>query len=79
MTMEGHNENGPYQCEPKKIQAELSKEVDSRKRSRFITEAVIRLLKEKREKRLVAEYGEAAEDIRRINQELEGTIADGLD
>ena len=64
---------------PKKILAELSKEVDSRKRSRFITEAVIRLLKEKREKRLAAEYREAAEDIRRINKELEGTIADGLD
>ncbi len=64
---------------PKEILAELSMEVDSRKRSRFITEAIRRLLREKREKRLAAEYREAAQDIRRVNQELEGVIADGLD
>ena len=36
-------------------------------------------LKEKEAQRLAAEYKEAAEDIRRINQELEGVISDGLD
>ena len=64
---------------PGEILAELSMEVDSRKRSRFITEAIRRLLKEKREKRLAAEYREAAQDIRRVNRELEEVIADGLD
>lgn len=64
---------------PKEMLAELSKEVESRKRSRFVAEAIRRLLEEKRKKRLVAEYKEAAQDIRRINQELEGVISDGLD
>ena len=58
---------------------ELSSEVESRKRSRFITEAVTRLLKERKAQRLAAEYKEAAMEIRRINQELEGTLSDGLD
>ena len=63
---------------PTKILAELAREVDSRKRSRFITEAVMRLLKEKREKRLAAEYREAAQNVRRINKDLESVIDDGL-
>jgi hypothetical protein len=35
-------------------------------------------LKEQEAKKLAAEYEEAAVEIRRINQELEGTISDGL-
>ena len=64
---------------PKDIFDELSQEVESRKRSRFITEAVIRLMKERKHQRLAAEYREAATEIRRINKELEGAINDGLD
>lgn len=57
---------------------ELSMEVESRKRSRFITAAVKRLLKEKKAQRLAQEYKEAAEDIRKTNQDLEGVLYDGL-
>jgi metal-responsive CopG/Arc/MetJ family transcriptional regulator len=64
---------------PKKVFRELSQEVDSRKRSRFITEAIMRLVKERRDQRLAVEYKEAARDIHRINKELEGAINDGLD
>jgi hypothetical protein len=39
----------------------------------------LRRRKAKREKRLAAEYREAPKDIQRINKELEGAIADGLD
>jgi metal-responsive CopG/Arc/MetJ family transcriptional regulator len=64
---------------PKNVFRELSQEVESRKRSRFITEAIMRLVKEKRDQRLAAEYQEAAKEIRTINKELEGAINDGLD
>ena len=64
---------------PKEIFQELSREVEPRKRSRFITEATKRLLKERQAQRLAEEYQEAASEIRRINQELEGAISDGLD
>ncbi len=64
---------------PKEIFVELSKEVESRKRSQFITEAIKRLVKKRRDERLAAEYQEAAPEIRRINKELEGAINDGLD
>jgi metal-responsive CopG/Arc/MetJ family transcriptional regulator len=64
---------------PKKVFRELSQEVESRKRSRFITEAIIRLVKEKRDQRLAVEYQQAAKEIHRINKELEGAINDGLD
>ena len=63
---------------PEKIFDELSQEVENRKRSRFITEAIKHTLKEIKEQRLAAEYLEASVDIRRINQELEGVISDGL-
>ncbi len=63
---------------PEKIFDELSQEVENRKRSRFITKAIKRTLKDLKEQRLVAEYLEASADIRRINQELEGVISDGL-
>ena len=64
---------------PKKIFVELSKEVESRKRSQFITEAIKRLVKKRRDERLAVEYQEAAPEILRINKELEGGINDGLD
>ena len=64
---------------PKNVFRELSQEVESRKRSRFITEAIIRLVKERRDRRLAVEYQEAATEIHRINKELEGAINDGLD
>ena len=64
---------------PQEIFRELSKDVEPRKRSRFITEAVERFLKERRAKRLAAEYEEASTEIRRVNQELEGAVSDGLD
>ena len=63
---------------PENIFDELSQEVENRKRSRFITEAIKHTLKDIKEQRLAAEYLEASADIRRINQELEGVISDGL-
>ncbi len=63
---------------PQEVYMELS-EIESRKRSRFITEAVKHFLKERKERKLAAEYEEASEEIKRINQELEGVISDGLD
>jgi metal-responsive CopG/Arc/MetJ family transcriptional regulator len=58
---------------------ELSKAVDSRKRSQFITKAVRLLLKKERAQRLAVEYQEAAAETRKINTEFEGAISDGLD
>ena len=63
---------------PQEVYMELS-EIESRKRSRFITEAVKHFLKERKERKLAAEYEEASAEIKRINQELEGVISDGLD
>ena len=63
---------------PKNVFRELSQEVESRKRSRFITEAIVRLVKDRRDQRLAADYKEAAKEIHRINKELEGAINDGL-
>ena len=63
---------------PEDIFEELSQEVENRKRSRFITEAIKCTLKDIKEQKLAAEYLEASADIRRINQELEGVISDGL-
>ncbi len=64
---------------PEEVLAELAQEIESRKRSRFIAEAIAHALQEKRARRLAAEYREAAAEIRRVNGELEGVIADGLD
>lgn len=64
---------------PEETYKELSRDVGSRKRSRFITQAVKRSLEEMRKKRLAAEYEEASKEMKRINQDLEGTISDGLD
>ena len=64
---------------PHEVFVAMSKEIKSRKRSQFITEAVKLLVKEKRDQRLTAEYQEAASEIQRINKELEGVVKDGLD
>jgi metal-responsive CopG/Arc/MetJ family transcriptional regulator len=58
---------------------ELSKDIEPRKRSRFITQAVMRSLKEIKKQKLAAEYAEASAEIKRINKELEGVTSDGLD
>ncbi len=64
---------------PNELFERLSQEVESRKRSRFIAEAIEFVLREQRAERLAAEYIEAAAEIRRVNKELEGVINDGLD
>ena len=64
---------------PEETFKEISRDIEPRKRSRFITQAVKRSLKELKRQRLAAEYEEAAAEIKRINQELEGAISDGLD
>jgi metal-responsive CopG/Arc/MetJ family transcriptional regulator len=64
---------------PEEVLDEISEVVEPRKRSRFITEAILRSLNELREKKLVVEYEEAADEIRRVNRELEGVVGDGLD
>ena len=63
---------------PQEVYTELS-EIEPRKRSRFITDAVKHFLRERKERKLAAEYEEASSEIRRIHQELEGVISDGLD
>jgi metal-responsive CopG/Arc/MetJ family transcriptional regulator len=64
---------------PEEVLDEISEVVEPRKRSRFITEAILRSLNELRGKKLALEYEEAAEEIRKVNRDLEGAIADGLD
>lgn len=64
---------------PHELFEELARDVEPRKRSRFITEAIDRFLKERRAKKLAEDYKEAASEIRKINQELEGVISNGLD
>jgi len=64
---------------PKETFKELSRDIEPGKRSRFITQAVMRSLKEIKKQKLAAEYEEASAEIKRINKELEGVISDGLD
>jgi metal-responsive CopG/Arc/MetJ family transcriptional regulator len=64
---------------PEKLLKDLSREVESRKRSQFIAGAITHALKERQAQRLAADYQEAAEEMLTINRDLEGTIADGLD
>lgn len=63
---------------PKETIRELSRRLPPRKRSRFIAEAVQKHLREEKARRLAAEYEEAADEIRRINRDLEGVVDDGL-
>jgi metal-responsive CopG/Arc/MetJ family transcriptional regulator len=64
---------------PEELLSDLSREVESRKRSQFIAGAIARALQETRAQRLAVEYREAVAEIARVNRELEGTVADGLD
>ena len=64
---------------PPEVLSELSKSVEPRKRSSFIAESVVRSLKELKAKRLALDYEEAGAEIRRLNQDLDGTLNDGLD
>jgi metal-responsive CopG/Arc/MetJ family transcriptional regulator len=64
---------------PEDAYKELSKDIEPRKRSRFIAQAVKKSLKDLKRQKLAVEYEEASAEIRRINQELEGVISDGLD
>jgi metal-responsive CopG/Arc/MetJ family transcriptional regulator len=64
---------------PEKVFKELASNIEPRKRSRFIAECLKSSLKGKRAQKLAAEYRQASEEIKRINQELEGAISDGLD
>jgi len=57
----------------------LTEEVEPRGRSRFISEAINNALTERRNRRIAIEYQEAAQEIKRINADLEGTVADGID
>ena len=61
------------------IYEELNEKVESRGRSRFISEAISYALREKRNQRLAADYREAAEEIKRINADMEGPVTDGID
>ena len=58
---------------------ELVKEVQPRKRSRFIAESVRESLDRKKERQLGEDYQAAAAEIREIGRELDGVINDGLD
>jgi metal-responsive CopG/Arc/MetJ family transcriptional regulator len=64
---------------PEKIFKELSKNIEPRKRSKFITDSIKSSLRGRRAQKLAAEYKEASAEIKRINQELEGSLNDGLD
>ncbi|OIP28467.1 MAG: hypothetical protein AUK23_12985 [Deltaproteobacteria bacterium CG2_30_43_15] len=64
---------------PQEIMREITQMIEPRKRSRFITEAIVRSLKEQRNRSLAAEYEEASAEIKKLNQEMEGTLSDGLD
>ena len=60
------------------IYKELTEEVESRGGSRFISEAINSAITERRNRRLALEYREAGQEIKQINADLEGTIADGI-
>jgi metal-responsive CopG/Arc/MetJ family transcriptional regulator len=64
---------------PEDLLSELSREIETRKRSQFIAGAISRALRERQNERLAADYREAAAEILGANRDLEGTIADGLD
>jgi metal-responsive CopG/Arc/MetJ family transcriptional regulator len=64
---------------PQSTYQALSKEIEPRGRSRFISEAINNALTKRRNRRLAVEYREAGLEIKRLNADLEGTIADGID
>ena len=64
---------------PQAIYQELAGEVEPGGRSHFIADAIKNAIKEKRNQKLAADYLEASQEIKRINVELEGAVADGID
>ncbi|MFH1147709.1 MAG: hypothetical protein V1736_08375 [Pseudomonadota bacterium] len=64
---------------PEKTLASMDKDVKPGERSKFIAEAIESLLRKRREERLARDYQEAAEEIRAVNADWEGTLGDGLD
>ena len=64
---------------PKNVLKDLGREAPGRQRSRFICEAVLALIRERRAARLACDYREAAKEIQRLNREMEGAVSDGLD
>jgi metal-responsive CopG/Arc/MetJ family transcriptional regulator len=64
---------------PSNVVQILSDTVEPRKRSRFIAEAIMQLIRKKEEQQLAADYRDASAEIHTINQELEGVVCDGLD
>jgi len=64
---------------PQETYQELAEVVESRGRSHFIADAIKNAITEKRNRRLAADYLEASQEISRVNVELEGAIADGID
>jgi len=66
-------------CLPEEIYHHLKEEVKPRETSRFITTAVKKMIDERRQERLAAEYREAAGEMRAQYNDLEGTIGDGID
>ena len=64
---------------PEELLEEMSREIGPRKRSLFIAEAVARSLRERRDRKLAAEYEAATAEISMTNRDLEGAVADGLD
>ncbi len=66
-------------CLPEELAREMDQEIEPRKRSRFIAKAIRYFMEEKKARKLAMEYLEAAEEIRRVNKELESVLNDGLD
>ena len=64
---------------PQATYQKLAEEVEPRGRSHFIADAISNAITQKRNQRLAADYLEASQEIKRVNVELEGAIADGID
>jgi len=63
---------------PKEIVEALRREIPRRKRSKFIAETVKKQLKKMEKQVLVKAYKEAYAEIKKENQEFNGTTGDGI-
>jgi len=63
---------------PKEIVDVLRKEIPRRKRSEFIAEIIKKRLEKLKEKALIKAYKEAYDEIRKENQNFDGTAGDGI-
>ena len=63
---------------PEGIYFELKQEVPPRQRSKFITLAIKKLIRVRRNERLAREYREAAKEGLGAYRDMEGTLNDGL-